>query len=503
MPADSGAGDVFAPELVTQPSDSTAVIMVPTFDNPATFRKTVDRINKSLFENNQNVEFLVEKDDRRNAGLGYRDRIKTEFTSGSATADAYTVFSWEVSTVFSGLQTLDVTELLQEAAPGYCARCRDAIDRIRQDGWSISGIPVGYLSPSINMKTGFMLRKDFDDIYKTEFRSLDDIFQFVDYKIVNHQKSYSIIAEPGELIDLWAKGQNYYCLEYMGIYGYQYAKIVDPDCIPVLLERIPGFDDFIATVAKLYSTGVFMTMDSPAIGRECIGILRNVGDYYLPFYNNSNFWVTGQLAAHELYPELPSYPHNQPDFNGMLLIPKGSTRARDICEFIEWLYSSQSCYDTVIYGQDKADYTMVNDRLSLLQDGEPVKGHSSDTINKVFFGWPGVKYFGNSDYLRLPENVPINLDQIFSDGGNTAKQFHLDKLLCSTDEAGHQILQPDDEMQAIISERDELINEMLVSIAKHNSCNLYVTRLKNLKNDSLSNVMQSRMKQFIEYVSKQ
>lgn len=482
----SGPGGAFTLATAPTASGETAIIMVPKLFLITSYEDVLNRVNKSLSDQGMKIKFVLENDTYSSRGGtgSYLPKVRDELLSGNTTADAYTVDRWSAGQITETAPTMDLTTLLPATAPVYYDKHKALFDAIYDQ--KITGLPIGVSSVSCRTQPAFMLRSDLEEQFTPEIKSISDILSFIDTNIIAPKKLYSILADPRTLVQLWALEQGYYPLEYWGINGYLYAGIEDKDCKPVALEKIAGFYDFVSKINKLYKSGYFVRPDNTTIGWENVGLIRDLGDYYLPDAGNAYSWINGRFVAHVLYNWLPAVYTEGSYTDNELLIPQSSQKAADIIRFVDWLYSSQDNYNMVIYGKAGTDYSAAGGRLTILKNGAPAAFRNRDEIGGLFIAWPGVQFFSSSEYSILPGNTPTNFEKVFDNGKSVQRRFIMDELMMKAQRAGNlEMMNPASDMEAIIGERNRLMGNIIYGMFRPGDSTMYIKPLEGLKNDWL------------------
>lgn len=487
----TGPDDTFMPILAPTACAEKAVIVIPNIYQGMQFKDILTRLNKSLVDAGVNVEITI--------GGGYSDYIdyvKRELISGDTKADAYAIFQGDEKNIPENVDLMNIEPLLLTSAPLYFSRYKDAFDK------KPKGLPMGLSSISFRVQVACMLRQDIEDIYKPEFNTVTDVLDFIELNFVQEKKACSILADPLELVEMWAFEQGLYPLGSVYSDGYFFARMDDMDCKPVLLESVPGFYDLIDRVTKLYKGGYLSNPHSPATGFDIIGLFRNLGDYYQPDSNLMFSWLSGQYVAHELYAQLPSFYIDSMDYRSELLIPADSTAAVNVLSFVEWLYNSQDNYNMVMYGEKGVDFAIANDRLTMLKSGESPSIRSVNELFTVFMFWPGAVVFGSSDYNIVPASAPVNIDKLFNNGKGVQRRFPFEALLAKANDKSKEIFIPTAEMRPVMDKRNELLGDIIYSVFSMDY-SLKAKSLKSLKNDWLLEQYADRVKKFKDSVEGQ
>lgn len=490
-PPTNGPDDTFTPILLPTSSAEKAVIMVPNIYQGMQFKDILTRLNKSLDDADVNAEIQI------SGGAGnYIDLVKRELMSGDTKADAYAIFSGDEKSIPENVDLMDIMPLMPVIAPIYFSRYSDAFQK------ESLGLPIGMSSFSFRVQVACVLRQDIEDNYKPELNTATDVLDFIDVSFVQQKKKCSIMADPLELVEMWAFEQGIYPLGSIYSDGYFFARMDDKDCKPVLLESVPGFYKFIDRLTKLYKDGYLSHPHNPAAGFDIIGLFKNLGDYYRPDSNLTFSWLSGQYVAHELYAQLPSFYIENRDYASELLIPADSTAAVDVLKFIEWLYNSQDNYNMVIYGEKGVDFTIANDRLTMLKSGKSPDIRSVNELFSVFMFWPGAVVFSSSDYNIVPASAPVNIDKLFNNGKGVQRRFPFESLLAKANDKSKELFTPTAEMRPVMDKRNELLGDIIYSMFS-GDYSLKAKSLESLKNDWLLEQYADRVRKFKDSVEKQ
>lgn len=485
-----GPDNTFMPILVPTSSPEKAKIMVPNYYQGIQFKDTLERLNKSLEAAGVNVEIVLSENGN------YLDTVKSQLVTGKTKADAYAISRGDEASIPENVELMDVQPMMPVTAPLYFSRYKDAFKN------EPLGLPVGLSSFSFRVQMACMLRQDIENQYTPVLNTLSDVLDFIDTNFVQQNKNNSILADPLELVEMWAYEKGLYPLG--GVYsdGYFFARIEDKQCKPVLLEKVQGFYEFIDRITPLYKKSYLSHPHNPAVGFDVVGLFRNLGDYYQPDSNLLFSWLQGQYVAHELYAQWPSFYVDNSDFRFELLIPAKSTASVDVMKFVEWLYTSQDNYNTVLYGQKGVDYKKENDRLVMLKDGSSANIRSVTDLFKVFMFWPGAVVFGSSDYNIVPASAPINIDSLFDNGKGVQRRFPFEEVLSKANEESKKLFVPTNDMRPVMDKRNELLGEIIYSMFNVG----YAGTVKSLelqKNDWVLAQYENMINKFKDSVDKQ
>ena len=395
----------------SQTGDPPVVIAIPSWttdlyiDN--TYSDILSRLEASLQTKGFNITFNLYPPENYHGTDYYNPTVESNLDSGSnpygfQTADAYAVTSTEADFLYKKGLTMDVGQLVTRVAPTYYSRYRSLFKEIQP------GIPVGISSEPMPSKTVVLLRNDVD----SDITTLDGLFQFLDEKVAG--SSNIIMADPHSLIDAWAESNGYYPLST----GFLYAADNDPECTPVPLETLPGFAAFMKKMAGYYSNKELISAwngeqfwveytTNKHVAGSVESLRSNFG--YAPGYWLS--WLNGDYTTHMIDPGQAS-PSYAPFARYELVLPKNldATKADAIAHFVDWLYSSQENYDSVAYGQSGVDYTLQDEKFTPMKDGQAQNLVNITGLNKLFFTWPGMNVFVDSDYARLPAYAPSGIE---------------------------------------------------------------------------------------------
>ncbi|MCL2741208.1 MAG: hypothetical protein FWE70_03745 [Oscillospiraceae bacterium] len=97
--------------------------------------------------------------------------------------------------------------------------------------------------------------------------------------------------------------------------------------------------------------------------------------------------------------EQPAY-HTTP--NIFLAIHKDSAKGKEVAEFIEWVFSSQSTYDLLMYGESGVDYEVVNGKVHYTPGIQPIYIQTYQTA------------FLNIDLMRLLSYEDDNFKEFYT-----------------------------------------------------------------------------------------
>lgn len=497
FPSPDPSGSAFVPVLAPTAGAEAATILAPSYQRADYFDKVVERLNAMLKDRGVNVKFVLKADSNPGSeNSTYAQAVNKALAAKEPEADAFLINSSLAAAFKENEALMNVLPLLKTAAPLYYERHKAEFDK------GLFGIPVGMNSYSYRVQPAFMLREDVERDLTPKVSTLEELMAFIDNDIVAAKRNWSVLADPVMLVELWSYERGYYPMG--GVYsdGFFFARADDPECKPELLERIPGFYDLMDKLVQLYMQKVLVYPSNPDSKREAVGIIRNLGDYALQDYGNNYSWVSGTFTAHVFYENLPSFYIEQSGYNGMLLMSEGCTKANDIMMFVEWLYSSQDNYNTVLFGEPGTDYTVNNGRLTVLLNGKAV-AMPVDSKEKITFNlWPGAQFLFSTDYNMLPQNAPSNYEKLIDNGKSGQSRLPFEEYIARASEENKRLLTPTADMRPVMDHRNDSIYSIVYSMFRGGYAP-YKASLDTLKNDWVLGEYANLVKKFIDAVKKQ
>ena len=497
FPAPDPSHETFEPVLAPTAGTEEASILAPSYQRATSYDKIIERLNGLLKDKGVNVKFVLKSDPNPGSENGtYAQAVKKALAAKEPEADAFLVYTQLAGYFKENAALMNVLPLMKTAAPLYYERHKAVFDK------DFTGLPVGMNSYSYRVQPAFMLREDAERDLTPKVSTLEELMAFIDDDIVAAKRNWSVLADPLMLVELWAYERGYYPMG--GVYsdGFFFTRTDDPECKPELLERIPGFFDFMDKLVQLYMQKVLVHPSSPDVRREAVGVVRNLGDYALQDDGNYYAWVGGTFTAHVFYENLPSFYIEQSGYNGILLMSEGCTKANDILEFIEWLYSSQENYNTVLFGEPGTDYTVSNGRLTVLQEGKAITAPSSSAYSVTFNLWPGAQLLSSTDYNLLPQNAPANFEQLIDNGKSGQMRLPFEEYVARASAENKRLLSPTADMRPVMDRRNDIIYSIVYSMFRGSYAS-YKASLETLKNDWVLGEYANLVKKFVDAVKKQ
>lgn len=350
------------------------------------------RIQTALNENGWRVSFLLEtygeEIDYSQESAVIHNLIAKHAASGDALADGFIVQADMAETLVEEDIAQDVSGTLKQAAPSLYARFQGYFEK------STVGIPVRMSCGSGSGSPALILKEEYASRLKFQINGIDDLLK-LDGALDNER----LIIYPQILYDIWANQQGYYSLSGYGFQGLLYAAYADEACMPVPLESIPGFRDFMKKFYRLYkSVGYDGAPDVPQTQIAGYTYVLNKSLVYLAPE------VPRRYVAYPLGLAPQVLPDDAPRVHEEIAVSATSSKAADIARCMEWLFTSQENYDTVQYGKQGRDYRITDNRLEMLSDGYPVAFDSERYFKYIY-----VFYFDSLE--RLTVHAPVNFDE--------------------------------------------------------------------------------------------
>jgi len=107
-----------------------------------------------------------------------------------------------------------------------------------------------------------------------------------------------------------------------------------------------------------------------------------------------------------IYPLYPNAMAGIEKASNNIAIHKDSQKAKEVCEFIEWVYSSQGNYDFLMYGWEGFNYDLVGGKLSYPYGRNPIYANYQQFIRNI-------------DLMRLLEFLHDGFIDNYTDNINT------------------------------------------------------------------------------------
>lgn len=447
-----------APVQGTPGSGEAAKIAVYTYYQSHAFDGTLKRLNDQLMSSGQSVAFdVVYVPYVQGEGNVIRSSMQKDLASGTPACDAYSIDISSASAFADKGLTMDPTDLMGQYAPVFCAKYNTLFPQ------KLTGIPTGIVSKPLWLGTAVMLDNSLD-AEGSGITDTDSFFAYLDSQIVTPAKQYTVIADPMKILDVWTMERGYYDLSTFNVDGYLYAAMDDPACKPVPLESIPGLDKFLIKLKGYYKNGALTYSYGQTLARQIIGSVGSPTDYYVLSINSWRSPAGGASTAHVFNSSLPAF-FNDPLYLDELVLPAAcpAEKAADVIKFVEWLYSGQQNYDSVIYGQEKVDFNIVNGRISPLADGKPLKTFTFSGYTSLFSAWPGASALVNLDFCRLSSAAPDNLEALMQAGLQDGRRLPANTVIGLNRENILKMSNTDDEMKAECAARDDALGSLVYS----------------------------------------
>lgn len=377
----------------------------------------------------------------------FMEKAKEEIVSGETTADAYLLHRAHGEKLFEEGLMMDVAEVTRRNAPVFHSKYNELFPE------KLTGIPVGIFGKPTWRKAALMLR---DDLVSAGggVRGVEGLFRFIDESIVQPKKQYMVRAYENDLVSQWVLEKGY----YMAYGGHICFGIDDAACAPVLLEDIPGFEDFISSMKRLRGTGALQHPLETAGGKECVAFVCSLDCYYYSsLYANIPINESG-FTAQLLSPDEPGYI-TFPHYTNEIAVPifSGEAKAAEAARFVEWMYAAQSNYDSIVYGQRGVDFADEAGIYAPMIGGKPLAVINYINMDSLFYSWPGATGLSNSDFYRMPSTAPKNVAKLTDDGIRRNFLFPLARIGAFDEDASEKLGLSDD-ARAVAKKRDELAN---------------------------------------------
>lgn len=387
---------------------------------PSTRQSTLIAVNRHysavVKHKGWNVDFYTVHESTSEVNYSsYSDYVCAQLASGVAKADGYFVPFYD--------GTSDVTGLDQAKAEGFLYDCVAAAPAVvpqyaRRFSEGIAagryGLPLCFdMKDTMLGRMAFALRQSLLPNAPRNIRGYREVREVLEQLRAN-PGSYHVLCGLATMIEFWAREQGYYSvLADEGIY----AKLDDPDARPVMLEDIPGCEEFLNDLVAWKQAGVlqFDYWYSEQSLQDVVGILDSANSMFLYLPASSptlkDFTVFPLQTEQQYIGDVQQLAWTQASSANMhreLIVPAKSRRSADAMAFVQWLYEARENVDCVRYGQLGEDYTLQGDRITFAnpQDNAYYRGvNSTDT-------WSGASVFSGIWPTYLPDFAPQNAEAL-------------------------------------------------------------------------------------------
>ncbi len=394
------------------PAPAQPMILVLPSSNQQSMISVNRHYSSVAKEKGWNIDFYtVRREVGEDGADSYLAYVAAQLASGVVKADGYFVDvsrydgeEYPLTKARAGGLLYDCAAVAPAAIPDYWARWKDGIAAARY-GLPLCGEPSG-----IGFHMVFTVSPQVQPYAPQGFGGYRDIRAFADRLEEAEPGRYAIVAPIYSVMDLWIQEQGYFSLNTGdGVC----ARLDDPDAKPVLLEDIPGFEEFLVDFEALRSAGRIVWGEQAARERLVAGTLEPAG------------FVVSPYIAHEArrkedyaYPLLTAQRYAGHLFMAAvgdaswyagteMVIPAKSRRAQEAMAFVQWLYASEENADCVIYGRQGVDYTLHGERIELSAELQGSFTGSNDGTN-----WQGYNVFSAIDTGHIPLNAPQNAENL-------------------------------------------------------------------------------------------
>lgn len=421
-----------APAVPTAAPDAAQplVLVLPAYSEQKTLIAANRHYSDAVKRKGWNVEFYTVQSSGTDGTESYLPYVNKQLCSGTARADGFVCMQVLSPGEDQTLQAAKANGLLYDCAavapsmvPQYWAKFHDQISAGKY------GLTLGTQTRSVRIDEPVLLvRDDILPLAAQGMSSYDDLHSLLARLQQDHTSNEYVQADPQSLLDLWIKQQGYLALfADAGIY----TRMDDPDARAVLLEDIPGFEQFLQERVDLQAKGL---LQSGATLVSSDGSVFTSGQndkegstgpaatlvyaYNLIYFTSEQGRWKGYTAflptddrpyADDWYDaaaNTDSAP--QAEFLREMIIPARSRRSTDAMAFIQWIYADRRNADVVIYGQEGEDYKLQEERVELMGSNAP---QDSQALSP-WQNWPGYYLFQLAAERRIDAGAPKNTEAL-------------------------------------------------------------------------------------------
>ncbi len=429
------------PEPTAQAAASAALAQPMILVLPSPYQKPMIAVNRHystvLKNKGWNIDFYTVKQEYSGDGVdSYLQYVTAQLASGVAKADGYflsTSLLQDKKQAFEDLKSqgllFDCAGAAQRAAPDYWARWKDRIAD------SAYGLPLCREIMTDGDDYALCVRQDTVAEVREPLETFSDLRALVERlagpPTKGDPKPTAGTAEPtrggfrlcasfSDWLACWALERGY--MEVGSGLLQVYVGVDDADARPVLLEDIPGFQDFLDDYLSLRSRGalVDLTWYSDPGQDVDLGNALLLSDSLL-YYPNPEGLSLRNFHAYSLYRGqrhassiLFAFLREHPNlYADMLTIPAASRRAEEAMAFVQWVTEAQENADAVLYGQLGEDYELQEQRVALREPLRSAVNRSLREDNSVPYAFYAL--FAGVAQRRLPVEAPENAEAVLSE----------------------------------------------------------------------------------------
>jgi hypothetical protein len=375
------AGWTFMPQPAVVRGDFTLTLYVPQDGTLGAQREGAAHLQKLLNDRGWGIKLAI----RTYVSDGQTEAPEAPRIEESAgdPSDGYVVSKKAAEQLLADGYTRDLAQALKDGAPALYSRYKTLF------GESAAGIPLYVYRGTRARTTALVLQSDIAAGLASPIRNMSDVLDLV-------ESGGARVAGYSGVIDAWAGEQGYYALDGFDIRGQFYAAYDDPDCTPVPVEKIPGFDSFFRRSYQDFQYRRLLTY------AECYRENGEPADGYLGALDGSSYaeFLYYQIRTRKEYTAfplegcgMPPLRMEIPSYSNMAVVPKASGKAALVAKFFEWALTREG-YDLVRYGEEGSDYRLEGEKLVYMEGGGdiplkemfyPEKSHYYTNLFLFFF----------------------------------------------------------------------------------------------------------------------
>ncbi len=345
----------------------------------------------------------------------YIDRVKSVITSGQP-CDAFFYASW----MEQGLKSLanenlimDISDIFPQYAPNYFEKfSKEEINAVSVDK-KIYAIPNRL--PTTQMRCA-LVREDLMEKY-----NISDIKNYGDYEVYlkavkENEPNLNPMAFYETAIGLFAEANGYVVMDYRQGLVYKWD---DPNTKILAWEQTPEFSKGIRTIQGWYDKGYLLKDLGIAHIDESLVTSGRWASFIVPLGSEFNYnsalkkkGLSYKYKAYPLYPDRTS--ERDTPLNGAMVFNAKSSNIERVMMFLNWLYSKQDNYDSLMYGIEGKHYNLQNDQIKLPEDTT-----DEDFYPSWSWRWP----LENIDYERVDSSSSVEDVKAYNKIINEKTQF--------------------------------------------------------------------------------
>ncbi len=407
---------------------------------PSPYQRSMIAVNRHystvLKKMGWNIDFYTVKQDYSDDGVdSYLQYVTAQLASGVAKADGYflsTSLLQDKKQDFEDLKSqgllFDCAAAAQRAAPEYWARWKERIAD------SPYGLPLCREITAGGSEYVLCVRQDTVAEIQEPLDTFSDMRALVERLAGPPTKGepkataempgtvrggFRLSASFSAWLDCWVLEQGY--MEVGSGLLQVYVGVDDADARPVLLEDIPGVQDFLDDYLSLRSRGALadLTLYSEPGHEVAPGNALLLGNSLL-YYPSPGGLTLRNFHAYPLHHRQKHGSNvwtallsKKPNLHaGMLMIPAASRRAEEAMSFVQWVTEAQENADAVLYGQLGEDYELQEQRVALREPLRSAVNGSLREDNSVPYAFYAL--FAGVAQRRLPVEAPENAEAALS-----------------------------------------------------------------------------------------